>query len=95
MATAASAVSVPTDETTLYDAETDGIYASSFYIDVSSGGDDCLLNVPGLHASGDWFRLSAGKSITFRLGSRGLAKVLAKAPSSTATVNYCIQAKVL
>lgn len=93
MATAGSA-DLTTTPTTLYDGSSTGSHATTFTVtnDAGSSGN-ALINVPGLHAAGDFFPLAPGESQPFRSGSSSISTVTAKAVS-TATVRYGIVARL-
>lgn len=93
MATAGQVASLGTAGSTLFTANTDNANAgcSGFYIYNSDGSIDVLVNIPGLHAAGEFFYVAAGKEKVFRTrGTNGIKSVFAKSASSTVKIDYGI-----
>lgn len=68
--------------------------ATSVVVTVASGStQDALVNVPGLHADGEFFRIVKGASQTFQLNHLGIRKVFIKGNGGNATVYFGIASK--
>ena len=83
----AGSTTVTTSETLLYEAAT-MLGCSEFVVKTISG--EALVNIPGLHAEGDWFPIPSGDSQTFKLLPYGIKSVRAKGNGGDAVLNFGI-----
>lgn len=96
MASAAFNQSITTDEVKIFDSDDDEGACTSFFVHCTAGSTaPVLVNVPGLHKSGDYAPVRQGETIIFRLGHLGIREVYAKTNSGTATVDYGVLAKTV
>lgn len=96
MASAAYGVSVGTTSHRYFDAENDGGKCTKIGINVRTlSAAPVLVNIPGLHESGEWFEVQAGQFVEFRLNHSGIAALYMRTASGTATVSYGVTSKTL
>ena len=63
--------------------------AESVTIECQTGSASNLeVNVPGLHAAGEWFVLKAGNKQTFSQGGRGISAISVQAVGASALANW-------
>ena len=60
---------------------------------ISTGAQDALVNVEGLHDDGEFFRIPKGEEQTFRMNDLGIREVFAKGNGGDAIVWYGVVAK--
>jgi len=90
MATAGSTTVDATGENVYVD--TDG--CTTFMVRVpATSTQAALVNIPGLHASGDFFKVAKGKDVMFRLFHMGIKSVFVKGAGGNATVEYGVVVK--
>lgn len=90
-ATAAYAQSATTTEALIYD---DANGCSEFYVRCTSA-TPVLINVPGLHAAGEYVQIVQNAEQRFTLGNLGIRKVSAKGNGGTATIDWGVTKKTL
>tara|TARA_A100000172_G_scaffold81106_1_gene72985 strand:- start:2315 stop:2602 length:288 start_codon:yes stop_codon:yes gene_type:complete len=62
---------------------------TSFIVIVTAASSfDALVNIPGLHDSGEFFTVQPGTEYVFRLNHMGIKEVFVKGDSGTAAVIY-------
>ncbi len=93
MATAFNATPVTTSEADLFNAESDGGGPCTTFKVVNQGATDMLVNIPGLHASGDWFPVAGGTGEYFACHSQDIRRVRAKTASGSTTAGGGIVVK--
>jgi hypothetical protein len=88
-ASAANAQSITsTSGTTIFDPSANGQCATIVIACESASTSPVLVNVAGLHTSGEFFKIEAGKDFAFRAGVNGIGIVTAKVASGTATIGW-------
>ena len=60
---------------------------------ISTGAQDALVNVEGLHDDGEFFRIPKGEEQTFRLNDLGIREVFVKGNGGDTIVWFGIVAK--
>lgn len=79
---------ISTTEMEIYDGN-----CAAFFVGVpNSSTNGVLVNIPGIHDTGDWFPLGVGDGMVFRMGFRGIRTVVVKGDGGAATVNYGVVA---
>lgn len=92
-ASAAAAQSVDTTGFNIFD--NNGGKCTTIVVSVDSGSSyGALVNIPGLHKSGEFFPIAAGSKEYFRLDYNGISTVFAKGNGGTATVSWGVIARV-
>lgn len=96
MASAASNQTITTSETTLFDPASSAKKCTEFCVAVrSTASFPLLVNVVGLHESGEFMGIPAGASVTYRLGYNGLGKITAKGDGGSCDgVDYGVISKI-
>lgn len=96
MATAGNSVSLNTTGTTLFSADTDnqGAGCRAYSIRNLDSTNHVLVNIPGLHASGEFFGLAPGERHTFRHWGNVIKSVFAKASASTVNIHHGIAEQI-
>jgi hypothetical protein len=90
MATAGT-VTVTVAGSDVYD---DSKGCSTFLVHVLSGSaNGALVNIPGLHDSGEFLPIPAGSEQLFRLNHLGIRKVTVKGDGGNANINFGVVAK--
>ena len=93
MATAGTGTIVSTSDTLLY-SSSDG--CSEFIVAVlASSTKAAFVNIPGLHAAGEYITIGVGKEITFKLNKVGIKKVYAKGSGGSAVITYGVTGIIL
>ena len=70
--------------------------ATSVYVRVDSGSAvGALINVPGLHASGEFFPMAVGDEHIFRLFDLGIKSIVGKGNGGIATITFGAVAKTI
>lgn len=85
MASAGTAT-VDTAGTTVYN-ESQGCTSFAVFVKEASS-NPALVNIPGLHAAGEFFPLEIAQLMVFRLGSMGIKKAFVKGDGGDADINY-------
>lgn len=86
MATAGTEALITTSEE-IFREEDRG--CTSFMVHCLAGSSNAaLVNVPGLHASGEFFPIPKGSEYTFTLNKLGIKTVNAKGDGGAASINY-------
>ena len=97
MATAGNGISLTTAANVVFDASAgdkgNGPCTAIFVSNRSSSSGNVLVNIPGLHAAGDFAGIAPGVSQAFRVGVTGLSKITLKS-DSTATADWGISANL-
>jgi len=88
MAATAGTDTLTTTEATFF-ADANG--ATSVLVKCTSG--TALINVPGLHASGEYFPIASGSEYTFRLNHLGIKKITGKTASGSAAITFGVLSK--
>jgi len=88
----AGSVTLTTSEVNLF---YDDNGCTTFEVTVASGGGDGLINVRGLHESGEFFTVPAGESRAFRLSNLGIRRVTGKSSTGTAAITFGVLAKTV
>ena len=92
---AASAQSVDSTGENIFDSSTDGGKCTTFVVKVDSGSaNGVLVNIPGLHKSGEFYPIGVGGKEYFRLDYNAINTVFAKGDGGTATVSWGVIARV-
>lgn len=98
MASAANGQNITTTPATAFSSALDGGPCQRFYVaNRSSSAGNVLVNVPGLHKSGENLGLAPGQAIIFGDGgvqTNGISTVTLSTDSGTATADYGVVAKV-
>lgn len=84
MAATAGTATVTSTTSELIWEDTNGATAVTFHA-LSAG---VSINIPGLHADGDWHPLKANEHHTYRMWHMGIKKVYAKVGSGSHDVEY-------
>jgi hypothetical protein len=68
---------------------------TSFFVQVLPDSSyPVLVQVLGLHDTGDWFPIPIGGSMVFRRGQQGITLVSAKGDGGSASINYGVVSKI-
>jgi hypothetical protein len=87
MATAGTATQTSTGSNVFED--TNG--CTTFVVRCQSGAaNEALVNIPGLHDSGEFFQIEKDEEQVFRLNSNGIRSVFVKGNGGNTTVAYGI-----
>lgn len=91
----AGTVTVDATGEVIYEAsEENDSGATSYMLKVNSDSENpALINIPGLHAEGDFFPLAVGESQVFRLNDLGIKEIFAKGSGGDAVIQGGIVAK--
>ena len=99
MASAANGETITTTAIIAFQAKNpsgnnDGPKCSSFYVSVRAASAFPVgVNIPGLHASGEFAGIQPGGTIIFRLFNMGIAKVFLQGLGGDALVDYGVVAQ--
>jgi hypothetical protein len=86
MATAGTAT-VDTTGEFVYNVPTRGCTSIAVFVK-STSSYPALVNVPELHAAGEFFPVEIGQLMIFRLGAMGIKKAFVKGDGGSAAINY-------
>jgi len=94
MASALAGYALTTTEEAIFVASSDGGRCTEFFVHCRTGSaNPALVNVPGLHVSGEFAGIPAGESVIFKLGTLGIARVNAKGSGGAATIDAGVSAR--
>ncbi len=91
----AGTVTVDATGEVIYEAsEENDSGATSYMLKVNADSENpALINIPGLHLTGEFFPLDIGESQVFRIGDLGIKEIFAKGNGGNAIVQGGIVAK--